>query len=183
MRAWQTATRTMSKRDDDEAPKPMEHPPVLPDKGRYDGPAHASPYALSRLAPSYALVDMAEQIAKADEQVATVTSGKLGVIAEQIKKLQDQAHALLERARRDAELHRARCSFEKKPGGVYHLYRKEDGERWFSLLAPEEWVTPQAQTFEGSYRLDLDMSFTRLDVREDDGVRPDLEAIRALLGR
>lgn len=136
-------------------------------KARYEGPAHAAPYGLSRLAPSYDLVDVAAQIQKADETLATMAGGKLAVIAEQIQKLQEQARALLERARRDAELHRARCRFEKKPGGVYHLYRKQDGELWFSLLAPDEWTRPQPQTFEGSYRLELDMSFTRIDVAEE----------------
>jgi hypothetical protein len=132
------------------------------------------------MAPSFSLVDVASEIEKADSMLATVTGGKLGVIAEQIRRLQDQARVMLERAQRDAELHRARCSFEKKPGGVYHLYRKDDGERWFSLLAPEEWITAQPQTFEGSYRLEADMSFSRVDVLEDEP-RADLEAVRALL--
>ena len=87
---------------------------------------------------------------------------------------------MLERAQRDADLHRARCSFQKKPGGVYHLYRKDDGERWFSLLSPEEWIRPQPQTYEGSYRLEADMGFTRVDVTEEEP-RPDLDMVRALL--
>jgi hypothetical protein len=118
------------------------------------------------MGPSYDLVDAAEQIQKADQTLAAMTGGKLGVIAEQIARLQEQARVLLEKARRDAELHRAQCSFEKKAGGVYHLYRKDDDTLWFSRLAPDEWVTPQPQTFEGTYRLELDMSFTRLDVAE-----------------
>jgi hypothetical protein len=150
------------------------------DEKRYDGPSHAAPYGLSRMAPAYDLVDVAAQIQKADETLATMTGGKLAVIAEQIAKLQEQARLLLERARRDAELHRARCSFEKKPGGVVHLYRKEDGTLWFSLLGPDEWTRKQPQTFEGSYRLELDMSFTRVDVEEAaSGVVP----IAELLGK
>ena len=74
------------------------------------------------------------------------------------------------------------CSFEKKPGGVYHLYRRHDGGRkWFSLLAPEEWLRPQPQTYEGTYRLESDMAFTRLDVVEDER-SPRSRAVRALLG-
>jgi len=176
----------MSTRRDDEgdppdAPKPLEHPPALPDPGRYDGPARAAPYALSRMAPSFTLVDVAAEIEKADAMLATVAGGKLGVIADQIRRLQDEARALLDRARRDADLHRARCSFEKKPGGVYHLYRKDDGELWFSLLGPEEWSRPQPQTYEGTYRLDVDMSFTRVDVREEEPAGADVAAVRALL--
>lgn len=151
----------------DEKPQPMERPPRAVDPGRYDGAPRAAPYGLTRTAPSYDLVDVAAQIQRADETLATMTGGKLAVIAEQIQKLQEQARALLERARRDAELHRVRCSFEKKPGGVYHLYRKASGDLWFSLLGPEEWTQKHSQTFEGSYRLELDMSFTRVDVPED----------------
>ena len=168
--------------DDSTAPKPLAHPPKLPDPGRYDGAARAAPYALSRMAPSYALVDVAAEIEKADSMLATVTGGKLGVIADQIRHLQEQARTMLERARRDAELHRARCRFEKKAGGIYHLYRMNaDDTLWFSLMAPEEWLRPQPQTFEGSYRLESDMSFTRLDVPDEGAPTADITAVRALL--
>lgn len=165
---------------DDDAPKPMTSPPPLVDPGRYDGPARAAPYPMSRLAPAYDLVNVAEQIQKADETLATMTGGKLGLIADQIRRLQEQARTLLEKARRDAELHRAQCAFEKKPGGLYHLYRRTTGELWLSRMAPDEWVTPQAQTFEGSYRLELDQSFTRTDVEE--GPAPYVVPVASLLG-
>ena len=163
--------------DDDRQPK-------LPDQGYYDGPARSAPYALSRLSPSFSLIDVAAEIEKADGMLATVASGKLGVIADQIRHLQDEARALLERARRDAELHRARCRFEKKAGGIYHLYRAhEDDALWFSLMAPDEWLKPQPQTFEGSYRLEADMSFTRLDVTDTTSPPVDVATVRKLLAR
>ena len=168
--------------NDDTSPKPLAHPPKLPDPGRYEGPSRAAPYPLSRMAPSYALVDVAAEIEKADSMLATVTGGKLGVIADQIRHLQEQARAMLERAQRDAGLHRSRCRFEKKPGGIYHLYRMHaDDTLWFSLMAPEEWLRPQPQTFEGSYRLEADQSFTRLDVSEDGVPTTEVSAVRALL--
>jgi hypothetical protein len=148
----------------DRPPKAMDAPPPEIDPGRYEGPAHAAPYALQRTGPSFDLVDVAAQIQAADQTLATMTMGKLGLIADQIARLQAEARVLLERARRDAELHRVACRFEKRPGGVYHLYRRTgDGTLWFSRLAPEEWVTPQPQTFEGSFRLELDQSFSRVD--------------------
>lgn len=150
-----------------DAPRPMTEAPAEVDPGRYQGPARSAPYPLSRMAPAYDLVNVAAQIQSADQALATITGGKLGLIAEQIAQLQDQARVLLEKARRDAELHHVKCQFEKKPGGVYHLYRKDDdGQLWFSRLAPDEWTRPQPQTFEGTYRLELDMSFTRLDTSE-----------------
>lgn len=144
-----------------------ENAPPEPIPGRYDGPARAAPYPLSRMAPSFSLVDVAQQIQAADQTLATMTGGKLSLIADQIQRLQSEARAILEKAKRDAELHRVSCQFVKTPGGIYHLYRRADGVLWFSRLAPEEWVTPQAQTFEGSYLLELDQSFTRVDSVEE----------------
>lgn len=146
----------------------MEAPPPEADPGRYEGPSRAAPYPLSRMGPSYDLVDVAAQIQQADQTLATMTGGKLGVIADQIARLQEEARALLAKARRDADLHRIRCAFEKKPGTEVHLYRNADGEPWFSRVAPEEWGDDaRARRFEGTYRLELDMSFTRLDQAED----------------
>jgi len=145
----------------------MTRPPPVVDPGRYDGPARSAPYPISRMAPAFDLVNVAAAIQAADQTLATMTGGKLGLIADQIKRLQSEALAILEKAKRDAELHRVSCNFVKTPGGTYHLYRRqEDGVLWFSRLAPEEWVTPQPQTFEGTYVLELDQGFTRIDVRE-----------------
>jgi len=165
--------------DDDDKAKEMTAPPAEVDPGRYDGPSRAAPYPLSRLAPSYDLVDVAREIQRADETLATMTGGKLGLIAAQIQRLQDEARALLEKAQRDAVLHRAECRFEKKAGDVYHLYRREDGTRWFSLLGPDEWKVSKQASFEGTYRLELDMSFTRLDT--DEGTAP-VVPVKNLLG-
>lgn len=152
--------------DDDDSEPPRPRPLPVPVAGRYEGPSRAAPYPLSRMAPSFSLVDVAQAIQAADQTLATMTSGKLSLIADQIQRLQAEARGILEKAKRDAELHRVSCAFEKRPGGVYHLYRRATGELWFSRLAPEEWVTPQAQTFEGTYLLELDQSFTRVDTTE-----------------
>ena len=134
--------------------------------GRYQGPTSAAPYPLSRMAPSFDLVDVAREIQRADATIATMTGGKLEVIAEQIRALQDKARVLMEKARRDAELHRVRCNLEKRVGAVYHLYREPDGARWFSLMAPDEWSARGERAYEGSYRLEADMSFSRVDAAD-----------------
>lgn len=149
---------------------------------RHDGPNHrgperASPYGLSRLAPAIDLVDVAREIQAADLAIGNVASAKLRVIAEQIRSLQAQAQAVLGDARRAAELHRASCRFHKRVGQVYHLYRRESGERYFSMLSPDEWGTALRDAFEGSYRLEADMSWTPADAvetrdAEDAALRP-----------
>jgi Protein of unknown function (DUF2452) len=164
--------------DASDTPKEGKQPPA-PIVARYEGRAALSPYGMSRLAPHYTLVDVAQEIEKADTQMATMTGGKLLLIAEQIRALQEKAKELLDKAQQDAELHRAKCNFEKRPGGIYHLYRDDDGALWWSLIAPEEWRT-RTPNFAGTYRLEHDMSFTdagKIQQHDDAGA-----AIRALLG-
>jgi len=121
---------------------------------------HASPYPLSRLAPRFDLVSMAEEIQAADSMLAAVAGAELESIAEQIRALRMRAGQVLERARRDAALHRARCRFRKQPGRIYHLYREPSGQPYFSLLSPDDWQGRPPHPYEGSYRLELDLSWT-----------------------
>ena len=127
---------------------------------RHEGPARTSPYPVSRLAPAHDLVDAARQIAEADQMIGTVTHAKLEVIAKQIRVLQEEARKILDDARVNAELHRASCSFRRTIGHVYHLYRRADGQLYFSMLHPDEWKGRPPHDFEGSYRLEADMSWT-----------------------
>jgi len=120
------------------------------------------PRSLARHAP-LDLVELADEIQRAGELVGTMTTGKLSVIAEQIRRLQDQAHMLLEEAHRNAALHQAECRFRKRQGQIYHLYRARHGGLYFSMLSPDEWNGSPPDAFEGSFRLELDMSWTPAD--------------------
>lgn len=144
------------------------------DGSKHEGAQRTSPYPLSRLAPPHDLVNVAREIQKADETIRTNVGSKLKVIAEQIRTLQDQAHEILESAERDSELHRARCHFARRPGHVYHLYRKDDDSLYFSMLSPEDWGHDPPHHYEGSYRLEADMSWTPV---EDLEKRDDAEAV------
>jgi len=129
---------------------------------RHLGPAHASPYPTSRLAPVHDLVDVARQIQEADAMLGAVAQGKLQVIAEQIRALQAQAREIIETAHQDAGLHRAECRFRKRVGQHYHLYRRADCSEYFSLLSPAEWGSaPHA--FVGTFELQADMSWRRIE--------------------
>jgi hypothetical protein len=145
--------------DDDKGGAPPGGAPL----GRYQGPSSASPYPLSRLAPRHDLVDVAREIQQADAMLGAVTGGKLEMLARQIRALQEQARAVLDAAHRDSELHRAACGFRKRPGGIYHLYRRPDGALYFSMLSPEDWGGASPHPFEGSFRLEADMSWTPLE--------------------
>lgn len=131
-----------------------------PRKDRHEGPASTSPYPMSRLAPRHDLVDLARELEQADSLLKASVGGKLETIVEQMRALRSQAERLLAEADRNARLHRAECRFQKRPGGIYHLYRRPEGSLYFSMLSPEEWGPGHPHAFEGSFRLEADMSFT-----------------------
>lgn len=150
---------------------------------RHEGPPSTSPYPMSRMAPVHDLVDAAREIQRADAVIAAVTSDKLGMIAEQIRALQEQAREVVARARRDAELHRAECRFEKVAGQVYHLYRRgRDGAEslYFSMLSPTDWRGAPPDPHAGSFRLEADRSFTPIEELVDRDARS--ASARRLLG-
>src|ERR1700759_5091769 len=120
----------------------------------------ASRFPMSRLSAPHDLIDVAREIQAADSMLSAVVSGKLESIARQIRALQDEARRTLDQARLHAELHRAECHFKKRPGRIYHLYRRGDGALSFSMLSLEEWGGRAPHTFEGSFRLEADMRFT-----------------------
>lgn len=152
------------------------------DGGKHLGPARTSPYPVSRLAPAHDLIDVARRIQEADAVIGAVASAELTQIAEQIRALQEQAHAVLERTKRSLDLHRARCHFVRRPGHVYHLYTKADGaEPWFSMIGPSEWgESDPNRVFAGSYRLELDQSWTRVDGDHAPPERTTHELVRRL---
>jgi hypothetical protein len=131
------------------------------DKGQiHEGPDHSSPYPVERGAPAFSLVDTAQEIEKADQAVNTRVSSKLQVIADQIKALQEEAEQILSDAQEDMELHKAKCNFQRQPGKIYHLYEKSDGSLYFSMLSAEDWNGNPPDKFRGSYRLEMDYSWT-----------------------
>ncbi|TGK91452.1 DUF2452 domain-containing protein [Leptospira brenneri] len=124
-------------------------------------PHHSLTYGTSRLAPSISLVDRAKEIEMAEESVKLHVHGKLEIIANQIRRLKEEAEQILEQAEKDIELHKARCQFEKKPGQIIHLYEKETGT-YFSLLSPNDWGKNPPHPYKGSYTMNPDRSFTEI---------------------
>ena len=107
--------------------------------------------------------------------LGAVATGKLKLIQQQILHLQEEARKVIEAAEEDMRLHAATCSFTKRPGQVYHLYHRGpgDSDTYFSLLSPEEWgITPHPHL--GSYKLENDLSWTRVDHKSYEGLVPDL---------
>ncbi len=133
------------------------------DGPKHRGPDHTSPYPVSRLAPPVDLVDTAREIQKADDSIRSHVGSKLEVIAVQMRALKEQAERIMEDAQHDAKLHRAVCQFQKRPGHIYHLYRKPCGTFYFSMLSPADWDDKPPHEPQGSYRLEADMSWTPVE--------------------
>ena len=124
------------------------------------------PYPASRLSPPIDLVNTAQEIAKADEFIDLGLNARLDVIAQQIRSLQEQAREILRRAEEDRRLHRAGCSFQRRVGQRYYLYRKKEGELYFSILSPEDWNQKPPHEYEGAYVLQADMSWQCVEVED-----------------
>jgi hypothetical protein len=133
---------------------------------------------VSRLAPAFNLVDTAREIQKADELLSVAVGHELLLIAEQMRSLRAKAQQILERAKLDTELHRARCEFQRRPGQSYHLYLRPSGELYFSMLSPDDWNGQPPHEHRGSYRLEADMSWTPLEeVAAHDQERAELQRL------
>ncbi|XP_065890904.1 uncharacterized protein C1orf50-like [Dysidea avara] len=125
------------------------------------------------------LVELATQIQEANQFVRATATNKLQVVLEQMRSLQQQARTILEDATKDKQLHEVPCNFVKRPGKTYHLYKKESGQLFFSMLSPGEWGQLLKHEYCGSYYLGLDHSWTpttKLEQRNND-----LTAIEGLL--
>ncbi|KAK4879836.1 hypothetical protein RN001_007982 [Aquatica leii] len=105
------------------------------------------------------LIELASEIQRADTFTNANACNKLQVIAQQIRFLQQQAESVLRETKLNQELHHVACNFIKVPGNVYHLYKKPDEQRYFSMLSLQEWTNCPHQ-YLGSFRLELDHSWT-----------------------
>lgn len=126
----------------------------------------SSTHPTSRLAPRFEPIDQLEQLREADRFLGAVSHGKLQLIVEQINYLKQQARKIIEEANLNMELHKASCSFEKRTGHTYHLYKKADDTLYFSLLSPQDWAGSPPHHFVGSFRLESDMSWTEIVTNE-----------------
>ncbi|XP_012264022.2 uncharacterized protein C1orf50 homolog isoform X1 [Athalia rosae] len=143
------------------------------------GVALVNPSASAKKAPND-LVMLAMEIQKADDFVKANACNKLQIIAEQMKFLQKQAENVLQEAKQNTYLHHAACNFRKQPGHVYHIYLRESGQTYFSMLSPEEWGgNGPPHIYKGSYRLEHDHSWTSVSKLEEKD--NDLQLIHKIL--
>jgi hypothetical protein len=103
------------------------------------------------------------QLKDSESHVKNTAYNKLDVIAEQIKFLQSQAKQILEKSSMDTKLHSIPCNFIKSPGNTYHLYERSSGEKFWSMVSPQEFGSSNKNEYLGSWRLENDKSYTKVD--------------------
>ncbi|CAH0556462.1 unnamed protein product [Brassicogethes aeneus] len=106
-------------------------------------------------------MELAETHSKSQTFIQSNAQNKLEIIGRQMKSLQDLMVNVLSESKLDMDLHNAACNFVKKPGQIYHLYKKESGQKYFSMLSPNEWGSNAPHQFLGSYKLEADQSWTK----------------------
>lgn len=119
-----------------------------------------NPYAVGKRDRSD-IIALAEDISKADSFIQATTCSKLQMIVEQMNFLKEQARRVLLEAKESHDLNHAACNFHRIPGNTYHLYERESGQKYFSMLSPEEWNCQRGppHTYIGAYHLKEDMSW------------------------
>jgi len=125
--------------------------------------SRSSPYPLSRLSARFEPVDQLALVEEANKLLGAVARGKLEIIVDQIRHLQNQAKTIVETAERNSTLHEVNSSFQKRVGMTYHLYSRGEEMLYFSMLSPGDWDDNPPHPYRGSFRLEEDMTWTEVD--------------------
>jgi hypothetical protein len=97
-------------------------------------------------------------------EIKSVANQRLASLDLVFQSLQNEANRVLGAAQRDLFLHSVLLNGTKIRGQSYYLYVKENQNRFFSLLNPQEYQQISTESScVGYYRLNYDGSWTRLD--------------------
>lgn len=129
---------------------------------KHEGPPQATPYPQSRLSPPITPHSLSTVAETSISTVKMSLEGKLKIVTDQIKHLQKLGENLIMEAQSNIEMHNIPCSIAKKPGDVLHLYTREDGSQFLSIISPGEWGGMFTLSYLGTFKLEHDMSWTRL---------------------
>lgn len=77
------------------------------------------------------------------------------------EELQEEFRKLVETSEDTQRMYDASISFVPIVGQVYHLYRRESGDEWVSMIEPEKF-SGYFHEYVGSYRLATDSVWIRI---------------------
>lgn len=129
------------------------------------------------------LVNLARQVETCDAFVRANVSNRLQVIVNQMNYLRQEAQRTLMKARRDDELNHCGCNIVRRPGQVYYHYERPSGQKYLSIMHPQDWSTTIKSSgcphrFLGAYRLEYDNSWTRQATDFDEGLDDPLDELK-----
>jgi hypothetical protein len=129
------------------------------------------------------LVSLAKQIETCDAFIRANVSNRLQVIVNQVNFLRQEAQRILVKARRDDELNHCACNLVRRPGQIYYYYERQSGQKYLSIMHPQDWLTSVKNTgcphrFLGAYKLEYDNSWTRQATDFDDELDDPLDELK-----
>ncbi|XP_050307441.1 uncharacterized protein C1orf50 homolog [Anthonomus grandis grandis] len=113
----------------------------------------------------YEMMDLEADTSNASQFIVANMGNKVDQIGRQMKNLHENLRQVMQDSLRDSQLHMAACNFVKKPGQVYHLYERPSGQKYFSMLSPQDWDGNSPHKFLGSWYLEADQSWTPAEER------------------
>ncbi|HFA48222.1 MAG TPA: DUF2452 domain-containing protein [Bacteroidetes bacterium] len=81
------------------------------------------------------------------------TDMQLEQIREQIELLAEQARAIQKRVEISEQIYLCKMNFKPLIGHTYHLYRRDNGEEFLSMISPTEWGRNKPFEFVASAKL------------------------------
>ena len=112
------------------------------------------PYGDSVSAPAITKVDTSGYRQVKSKEASAKLRGRY-------EELQEEFRQLVATSEDTQRMYDATVSFVPIIGHTYHLYRRENGEEWVSMIAPEEFRTYYHE-YIGSYRLATDSVWIRV---------------------
>ena len=112
------------------------------------------PYGDSVAAPAITEVDTTGYRQMKSKEASAKLRGRY-------EELQEEFRQLVATSEDTQRMYDATVSFVPIIGHIYHLYRRENGEEWVSMIAPEEFGAYYHE-YIGSYRLATDSVWIRV---------------------
>ena len=86
-----------------------------------------------------------------------VNYARLKQIAKQMNYLKQEALDILDETRLQNELYQINPKIKLVSGNTYYVYQKENADKYFSIISPEEWNNKDV--YLGKYYYDFDKQF------------------------
>ena len=106
------------------------------------------PYGDNRSAPAFK--DTSNEVSVWKSQKHEASNKYFNI---KLKELQEEYEKLLEEYQVNEMVYNAQCRFAPVIGEVYHLYEREDGSSFLSMIGPKQWQTKKDFDFVGSFKL------------------------------